>query len=135
MCRRTTNLLRKLFVVLLTLRYPHLAGPLYPQDQTLPPVYCSTMDAYTSLIILACDARLSAIITILRQQGIWAPLRRVVVFEPTIGGLVYHLLCHHMFKAVLSASSLRYELSLNAPLSSRFLRYRNTFLGKSESTS
>src|SRR6266540_781784 len=135
MCRRMTNSLRKLFAVLLTLRYPHLAGPLYPQDQTLPPVYCSTMDTYISLIILACDARLSAIITILRQQGIWAPLRRVVVFGPPIGGLVYHLLCHHTFKAVLSASSSRYELRLNAPLLFQFLHFRNTFLDKSESTS
>ena len=101
---------------LLTLWYPHLTGPLYPPDQTLPPVYYSTMDTYISLIILACDTRLSVIIMILQRQGIWAPLRRIEVFEPPIGGLVYHLLCHNTFKAVLSASSSRYELSLNAPL-------------------
>jgi len=53
---------------------------------------------------------------LLRWQGIWALLQQVKVFEPPIGGLVYHLLCHNTFKAVLSASSSRYELSLNAPL-------------------
>ena len=67
--------------------YLHNIGPLKPQDQTLPPVYCSIMDASIFQMISTCDIESSPTITTLLQQTTWGLSQQAEVCVLSIGGL------------------------------------------------